>query len=76
MGEYDVRYFLCTGFRQNLYDSTNIDTQQLNAEPACLRLMLVELYVWPQFTNPKLRANSPRPLVGKPTSNFMVAWTI
>jgi hypothetical protein len=32
------------------------------------------LYVWPQFTNPKLRANS------GPTSNgakpyFMVAWT-
>jgi hypothetical protein len=32
------------------------------------------LYVWHQFTNPKLGANSPRPLVGKPTF-FMVAWT-
>ncbi len=32
------------------------------------------LYVWRQFTNPKLGANSPRPLVGKPTF-FMVAWT-
>ena len=36
--------------------------------------ILVLLYVWPQFTNPKLRANSLRPLVGKPTY-FMVAWT-
>jgi hypothetical protein len=32
--------------------NSEIDTQQLNAEPACLWLVLVELYVWPQFTNP------------------------
>ncbi len=39
-----------------------------------LALSEVLLYVWPQFTTPKLRANSPRLLVGQPTY-FMVART-
>ena len=71
MVEYDSTY--CT-FGLNL---PTPNWGQIHHDPwwANQHIILWLRDVWPQFTNPKLGANSPQPLVGKPTYYFMAVWT-